>query len=87
MALDDSLLLRVRATEPQTTLTAAQRRSNCEGAFAVHPDWHAPARVALLDDVMTTGSTAAAAAGALREAGARHVELWVCAVASLETSR
>jgi ComF family protein len=86
VALDDSLLLRVRATAPQTTLTAAQRRSNCEGAFAVHPGRHAPARVALLDDVMTTGSTAAAAAGALRAAGARHVELWACAVAALGTS-
>jgi ComF family protein len=84
--LDPTLLLRVRATAPQTTLTAAERRSNCAGAFAVPPGRHAPARVALLDDVMTTGSTAAAAAEALRAAGARHVELWACAVAALGTS-
>jgi ComF family protein len=80
--LDNSLLQRVRATAPQTTLSAAERRRNCAGAFAVHPDRHAPTRVALLDDVMTTGSTAAAAAATLRAAGARHVELWVCAVAT-----
>lgn len=81
LGLDPSLLLRVRATAPQTTLTAAERRRNCRGAFAVRQGRHAPARVALLDDVMTTGSTAAAAAEALRSAGARQVELWVCAVA------
>jgi len=81
VTLDKSLLQRVRATAPQTTLNAAERRRNCAGAFAVSPGRHAPTRVALLDDVMTTGSTATAAAEALRAAGARHVELWVCAVA------
>jgi ComF family protein len=78
--VDSSMLQRVRATLPQTTLNAARRRRNCEGAFAVRPGQRVPPRVALLDDVMTTGSTAAAAAQALRQAGARHVELWACAV-------
>jgi ComF family protein len=84
--VDNRLLRRVRATAPQTTLTAAQRRRNCEGAFSIVPGRHVPARIALLDDVLTTGSTAAAAAAALRAGGARHVELWVCAVAGLGTS-
>ncbi len=35
----------------------------------------APARVALVDDVYTTGATASAAASALRAAGARSVEV------------
>jgi ComF family protein len=78
--VNSSMLQRVRATLPQTTLNAARRRRNCEGAFAVRPGQRVPPRVALLDDVMTTGSTAAAAAQALRQAGARHVELWACAV-------
>jgi len=79
--LDALLLQRLRATAPQTTLSASERRHNCTGAFAARPGRRSPARVALLDDVMTTGSTAAAAAEALRAAGARHVELWVCALA------
>jgi ComF family protein len=79
---DTTLLVRVRHTAAQTTLTAAERRRNCEGAFAVRPGRRVPARVALLDDVMTTGSTAAAAATALHAAGARHVQLWVCAAAA-----
>jgi ComF family protein len=84
VAVDGSLLRRVRATAPQTTLTAVERRRNCDGAFAVQPRSHPSARIALIDDVMTTGSTAAAAAEALRAAGARYIELWVCAVARLE---
>jgi predicted amidophosphoribosyltransferase len=39
-------------------------------------------RVALVDDVVTTGSTVKAAAVALREAGAAAVELWVVARAA-----
>ncbi len=75
-------LERIRATAPQSQLPAAQRRSNLAGAFNV------PARmvatvagvdVALIDDVLTTGSTAQSAAQALLEAGARRVELWALA--------
>lgn len=79
--IDSSSLQRTRATAPQTTLGAIERRRNCAGAFAVRPGHRVPRRVALIDDVMTTGSTAAAAADALRAAGARQVQLWVCAVA------
>jgi predicted amidophosphoribosyltransferase len=51
--------------------SAAERRS-VRGAFrATGP---APRRVAVIDDVYTTGATAAATASALRAAGARHVE-------------
>jgi ComF family protein len=80
--LATGLLARVRATAPQSGLSAVARRQNIQDAFAVMPGCRVPARVALLDDVLTTGSTAAAAAAALRAAGARHVALWICARAA-----
>jgi len=65
-------LTRVRPTASQSDLGAAERRANVRGAFA------AAARVAgrhvvLVDDVLTTGATAAECGRALRAAGARAV--------------
>ena len=81
--LEPGLLMRTRDTPPQSEQSAASRRANIHAAFAVRPGMRVPPRVALLDDVMTTGSTAAVAAAALREGGARRVEIWVCARAAL----
>jgi len=76
-------LERLRATREQSGLGAAGRAANVAGAFRarVHRAGGPPAglRVALLDDVVTTGSTAVAAAQALRAAGAAGVELWAVA--------
>ena len=58
--------------------TSEQRRRNLHHAFAVRGDC-AGARLAVVDDVITTGSTAAALAQALREAGAAQVEVWAVA--------
>lgn len=71
------LLCRVRATRPQTELGAEERHRNVEAAFV--PTGPCPAHVALVDDVLTTGRTAAVAAQALRAAGARRVQVWVAA--------
>jgi predicted amidophosphoribosyltransferase len=57
----------------QRGLTRAQRRRNVAGAFA--PAARAPRQVGLVDDVYTSGATAAAAASALRRGGARRVEV------------
>jgi len=67
-------LRRVRWTEPQTSLDAADRRSNVSGAFAVRdPRRVEGKRVLLVDDVLTTGSTLRACAEPLREAGAAAI--------------
>jgi ComF family protein len=65
---------RIRWTEPQINLTAAQRCDNVKGAFDVR-DANAVKgrRVLLVDDVYTTGSTVKECAVALKAAGAREV--------------
>ncbi len=67
------LLGRTRSVPRQRGLSLADRRRNVAGAFA--PARDCPPRVALVDDVYTSGSTASAAATALRKAGARRVEV------------
>jgi ComF family protein len=67
------LLERVRDTPSQTGLSRSQRRRNVAGAFRVRPGAHVPARVWLVDDVATTGSTLEEAARTLRRAGAGHI--------------
>jgi len=67
------LLVRARGSPRQRELTRDQRRRNVAAAFAARPG--VPARVVLVDDVYTTGATANAAASALRQAGARRVEV------------
>lgn len=68
---DPVLLARLRDTPSQTGLSRSARRLNVTDAFAARRT--PPARVWLVDDVVTTGSTLAAAARALRRAGAREV--------------
>ena len=76
------LLERRVGTERQTALGRDERRANLRGAFQVPAsrmhDVHGR-RVALVDDVMTTGATAGEAARTLLQAGAASVELWVFA--------
>jgi ComF family protein len=69
------LATRVRATEEQAALPAIVRRVNVSGAFAVR-DVPMPPAVAIVDDVLTTGSTADALAREFKRAGCRRVEVW-----------
>ena len=66
-------LVRRGSSARQRGMARAERRRNVAGAF--EPIASAPGRVALVDDVFTTGATANAAASALRRGGARHVEI------------
>jgi len=75
------LATRVRATEEQAALPAIVRRVNVSGAFAVR-DVSMPPAVAIVDDVLTTGSTADALARELKRAGCRRVEVWAVARAA-----
>jgi ComF family protein len=78
--LDFRSLVRVRATAPQTGMTVEARRKNLRGAFALRNETAVRnLRVALVDDVLTTGSTVQAAAKCLRTAGAHEVDIWVIA--------
>jgi ComF family protein len=73
-----SPLARVTTGPPQSTLPWTQRRRSVRGAFAVSSPMRG-ARIALVDDVMTTGATLTEAARTLIEAGAARVDCWVVA--------
>lgn len=69
---------RRRDTVPQSELPAKQRASNVRNAFHLRAPLDA-GRVAIVDDVMTTGATANELAGLLKRHGAEYVQIWVLA--------
>lgn len=81
IALDTSSLTRARNTTAQAALPLARRHGNVKGAFAC-AESVADMHIALVDDVMTSGTTLNEAARALKQAGAAEVSLWVVARAA-----
>jgi len=74
------VLVRLKPTVSQIGLTRPQRRENMRGAFrVVHPNRVKGRSILLVDDVLTTGTTASECARVLRKAGAEQV--WVATAA------
>ena len=74
--------IRQRNTAPQFDLPHNQRADNIKQAFEVS---HAPSakHVAIIDDVMTTGSTAWELCQTILDSGVESVDIWICARASI----
>jgi ComF family protein len=80
LTLAASTLMRLRATRSQAGLSPRERRINLRGAFSVtDPTQVAGRNILLIDDILTTGATARAAAKTLVDAGAESV--WVATLA------
>jgi ComF family protein len=74
LVLAPELLIRQRETRSQIGLSSHQRRENIRGAFAIsEPKRVAGNGILLVDDVLTTGTTASECARMLRKAGASKV--------------
>lgn len=69
---------RVRETRPQVELPFKERRGNLRGAFVCDVDL-AGRHVALIDDVMTSGTSLDELAKVVRKAGAAEVSAWTVA--------
>lgn len=78
LPFDANALARTRETRPQIELPASARRANVRGAFSASAAVMGR-RIAIVDDVMTTGASLDAAALAAKSAGALTVEAWVVA--------
>ena len=76
--LRSDVVMRTRETREQTALDRKERRENMLNAFALTAPLHA-GHVAIVDDVVTTGSTANELAKLLRAAGAEWIEVWAVA--------
>ncbi|MEW8043032.1 MAG: ComF family protein [gamma proteobacterium symbiont of Phacoides pectinatus] len=76
--LDPQRIERLRPTPPQSRLDAPGRRANLRGAFRMRGALTA-SHVALIDDVITTGSTLRELTRLLRRAGVERVECWAVA--------
>jgi ComF family protein len=78
LPIDHACCVRVQATPPQAGLDERARHRNIRGAFLVQAPvpWR---HVAILDDVVTTGSTVAELSRVLRKAGVRRIQVWAVA--------
>ena len=78
LPVENALIRRTRHTRPQFDLDPAARRRNIRGAFRLvrQPEYRS---IALVDDVVTTGTTVNEIAALLKRSGLGTVEVWACA--------
>lgn len=69
---------RIRYTLAQSHLPAIERKQNVANAFAVHRDYRSLS-IAVIDDVITTGYTISACCQALKDSGAKSIDVWCVA--------
>lgn len=72
---DNQLLQRNRHTHTQRGLSASARQQNLRGAFSLAKR-KTYQSVALVDDVITTGSTLNEISRLLRKNGVKHIQVW-----------
>lgn len=79
--VDSSVCIRHKDTAHQIGLSIKARDKNVKGAFSI-PNTILYSHIAILDDVMTTGSTLREIASVFKKAGVSRIDVWVCARAS-----
>lgn len=77
MVCELNLCKRIIHTPPQVSLDSKQRQQNLRNAFQSKPTQYQ--HITLVDDLLTTGSTANELAKTLKEQGVARVDLWCCA--------
>src|SRR3990167_2489259 len=81
--VDSNSVIKLKHTEPQTTLTRAARLKNLKNVFGLTKTISTE-HVAIVDDVITTGTTISHIASLLYYAGVSTVSAWCCARTSLQ---
>ncbi len=77
LTYDLSSCQKIINTAPQVSLDSEQRKKNLRNAFRVTPLPYQ--HVVLIDDLLTTGSTANELARAIKKTGVKRVDVWCCA--------
>ncbi|WP_419418972.1 ComF family protein [Legionella sp. D16C41] len=80
--VDLRVLHKTRNTQPQATLSRKQRHSNLNSSFTVHTNHYQ--HVTIIDDLLTTGSTANEVAKALKDKNIQRVDIWCLARATID---
>jgi ComF family protein len=76
--IDIRSCIKLKNTQPQSSLSADKRRKNLKNAFALSHSIEAK-HVVILDDVMTTGNTISEISILLKKSGVEQVGVWCCA--------